>query len=137
MPVIINGVRVVRSLEPVPGRPRFNAALKELAPLISQIRAQGHHGISEIADCLNAQGVQTLKGKPFSYTTMQRILHRLKRLGLGDGLRTVSQAASRRPSRPRPSLESRQREMASVLASMRREHPASKAGLHEPSSKPQ
>jgi len=53
MPVIIH-----RTPTPPPARPakprsqQFNDAVRELAPIIAEIRKAGHHSIGDIAVCL-------------------------------------------------------------------------------------
>jgi hypothetical protein len=94
MPVTINGVLQAPRVEKVPGRPRYNAAVRKLVPLIAEARKNGHYGISAIAKYLNDQGVHAPSGGSFCYTTMQGILHRLERLGIADGPRSLSEVTS-------------------------------------------
>jgi len=77
---------------PNPQRRRLDDIVKALAPIIVEIRKAGHHGITEIAMCLNDKGLLAPSGGPFTYETTRRILKHIKLLGLGGGPRTKSAA---------------------------------------------
>ena len=78
----------------------FDSAVKELAPSIAKFRSAGFRDIRKLAKQLNGAGLTAPSGKPFSYGTLRRVLIRQAELHLGQGPRTVSTAASQRPSRP-------------------------------------
>jgi len=84
---------------PTPQGRRLDDTVKALAPFITKIRNAGHHGVAEIAMCLNDRGMLAPSGGPFTYETTRRILKRLKLLGLGDGPRTKSAAMVARAER--------------------------------------
>jgi hypothetical protein len=65
-------------------------------------------------EALNHQGIAAPTGGVFTYGATHRVLHRLKRLGLGEGPRTVSEAASARLSLPRGGGKSGSRMVAWV-----------------------
>jgi recombinase-like protein len=132
MPVIICGTPFVPKKKPIPGRPRYNEAIKKLVPAIEEARKNGHYGVQEIADYLNDKGITAPNGRRFTYTTLHRILKRLGELGLTKGPRSVSEGASARRYRPRRARSS----SAPVLASILREHPNALEGLRIPGSKP-
>jgi hypothetical protein len=139
MPVTINGIPLASRVKPIPGRSSYNARIAKFAPLIAEARENGHHSIEEIAQYLNGKKNLAPTGRPFSYTTMQRIIHRLCDMGLADPPRTVSQALWARPSTPRPSLESRRESMRrtdATLARLLRENPELMKELNMPGTKP-
>ena len=72
----------------------FDAAITELAPAVASIQADGFCGIQQIADRLNNMGLATPTGRSFSLTTTNRILKRLKEMGLAAG--PLTSAGSRR-----------------------------------------
>lgn len=58
MPVIIHRPQTsAPELRPRPRRRRLDDAVRALAPVIAEIRKAGHHGIVEIAMCLNDKGL--------------------------------------------------------------------------------
>jgi hypothetical protein len=84
-----------------PGRGgHFDRQVMALAPEINTLQLAGLRDIRKLAQRLNAAGFRAPSGKPFAYSTMRRFLRRKKELQLGEGPRTVSAAASRRPPRP-------------------------------------
>lgn len=102
MPVIINGVLFTPPPKPkAPGRPSYNEKIKKLPPAINEARENGHLGIREMVNYLNARGVLTPSGKPFSYSTLRDILMRLEELRVIDGPRSISEAGSNRRCGPR------------------------------------
>jgi hypothetical protein len=78
----------------------FDSAVKELAPSIAKFQSAGCRDIRKLAKQLNDAGLTAPSGRPFSYSTLRRVLIRQAELHLGQGPRTVSTAASQRPSRP-------------------------------------
>ena len=82
--------------KPRPSRRRSDEAARTLAPVIAEIRKGGHHGVAEIAKCLNERGLRATSGEPYSYETTRKRLKAIERLGLGEGPRTASQALSAR-----------------------------------------
>jgi hypothetical protein len=102
MPVMFCGTPVVATKKPVLGRKSYNKAIKKLTPYIAEARKNGRYGIQEIADYLNEKGIKAPSGQTFTYTTLNRAIDRLWKMGLTDASRTVSEAVSARPSRPRP-----------------------------------
>ena len=132
MPVTICGTPSVPKKKPMLGRPRYNEAIKKLAPAIEEARKNGHYGVQEIADYLNDKGITAPNGRRFSYTTLHRILERLEELGLTEGPRSVSEGASARRYRPRrPRISG-----ARVFADLLRARPDLLKGLRMPGSKP-
>jgi hypothetical protein len=100
MPVIIRS-----SSKPVPPRGRrgqFNAVVRELAPIVVEIRNDGVQDVRGIAKCLNERGIIAPSGRPFAYTSTLRVLKRLEQLRLGPGPRSLSAAATARLSNPSP-----------------------------------
>jgi hypothetical protein len=126
MPIIVKrppGVGPPPAAPSPPGslrRGRSECVARQLAPIIAEIRDAGHHGIAEIAKCLNERGVRAPSGGPFAYETTRRILKEVERLGLGAGPRTASAALSARHERKRA-------RQAAVLAQLQarreRQHP--------------
>jgi hypothetical protein len=80
---------------------RSDEAARALAPVIAEIRKAGHHGVAEIAKCLNERGLRASSGGPYSYETTRKTLKAIERLGLGEGPRTASQALSARHEKKR------------------------------------
>jgi hypothetical protein len=60
----------------------FDSAIQEIAPTIADLQSGECPAIHELAEQLNAVGLLAPSGKPFSYTTMRRVLIRLAQLGL-------------------------------------------------------
>jgi hypothetical protein len=79
----------------------FNAAVRRLAAHIAAVREERARSVEEIMTALNARGIPAPNGKAFTYGTTFRVLKRLKKLGLGEGPRSVSQANSARIFVPR------------------------------------
>lgn len=106
MPVKIN----VRSAEyHAANDSRFDAAVRRLAPVISQLREDSaRRSTRKLADRLNDLGQHAPNGKPISPSTMRRILERLPELHLGEGPSDRKRAASDRtmPYRYRPGRQS-------------------------------
>jgi len=123
MPVVIHRPPLPPQLQTPPNHNskhwQLDDAAHALAPIIVEIRKAGHHGIAEIAMCLNAKGLVAPSGGPFTYETTRRILKRIKLLGLGDGPRTKSAAMLVRAEKDR---ERRLREFAEDLARRTRKH---------------
>src|SRR5712692_5845445 len=118
MPVII-----CRSLKAMPvghRRVQFNAAVRELAPVIAQIRSNGVHDVRGIAKCLNEHGVTAPSGRPFAYTSMLRVLRRLEQVHPGPG--SLSSAATARPPNLRPRRKPTSLAVKRALARIAREH---------------
>jgi hypothetical protein len=130
MPVTINGAPL-RAPKVSPRSQPYNAAVRKLAPLISEIRVEGHVATHEIMNALNDRGVAAAGGGRFTYGTTYRVLVRLEQLGLGPGPRTVSAAVSARPYTPRLGSS---RSAARALTQIVRKHPELLVGLHEPGS---
>jgi hypothetical protein len=85
-----------------PNRSRaFNRYVRDIAAEIAIVRAAGNYEVAKIASALNERGIRAPSGGPLTFTTMYRILKRVKRLGLGPGPLSVGQALNRRPSIPR------------------------------------
>jgi hypothetical protein len=80
---------------------RSDGAARALAPIIAEIRKAGHHGVAEIAKCLNERGLRASGGGPYSYETTRKRLKAIERLALGEGPRTVSEALSARHEKKR------------------------------------
>jgi hypothetical protein len=88
---------------------RFDAAVRRLAPVISELREDhARRSTRKLADLLNGMGQQGPNGKPITPSTMRRILERLPELHLGEGPSNRSRAASdrRTPYRYRPGRQS-------------------------------
>jgi hypothetical protein len=85
---------------------RFDAAVRRLAPLISELRKDtARRSTRKLAERLNAMGQAGPNGKPLTSSTMRRILLRLPELHLGEGPSDRSTAASdRRLTRYYPRL---------------------------------
>jgi hypothetical protein len=73
----------------------FNAAVRELRPVIAVIRKEGHESVEAIMNALNAGSIKAPNGKKFSYGTTYRVLRRLEQLRLADGPRSIVDVASR------------------------------------------
>src|SRR6266849_1963890 len=100
MPIIIHSNS---KATPVSGRRRkFNASVRELAPVIAQIRSNGVHDVRGIAKCLNDHGVTAPSGRPFAYTSTLRVLRRLEQLHLRLGPSSLAYADTALPSNLRP-----------------------------------
>jgi hypothetical protein len=84
-----------------PRHRRSDEAARALAPVIAEIQKAGHHGVAEIAKCLNERGLRASSGGPYSYETTRKRLKAIERLGLGPGPRTASQALSARHDKQR------------------------------------
>lgn len=101
-------VMIIRSEGRPPREPNrsqpFNAAVRRLAPHIAAVRKEGAKSVEEIMTALNVRGIPAPNGKAFTYGTTFRVLKRLKKLGLGEGPRSVSQANSARIFVPRRRL---------------------------------
>jgi hypothetical protein len=108
-------------------RQRREDTAKELAHVIKEVREAGHHSNAEIAKCLNERGLRAPSGGLFSPETTRRILNDIKRLGLGHGPRTVSQALTdrhrERREREKVELDRVMKEVEELKAQRRREHP--------------
>jgi len=100
----------------IPGRLNYNTKLARLVPAIEEARENGHRSTQAIAQFLNTKGVRAPSRRQFTYTTLNRILVRLAKLGLAKGPRSVSAAASARPAMPRASRVSRLAETARARA---------------------
>src|SRR6266702_3907409 len=103
MPVFLNGILVPPTTKPMPmptpGRRSYNEDIKKLVPVMGEARKNGHYGIRAMVDYLNAKGVTAPNGRRWSYTTLHTALERLEALGAIEGPRSISAAASARPSR--------------------------------------
>ena len=88
-------------------RQRREKTARELVHLIKEAREASHQSNAEIAKCLNEKGFRAPRGGRLSPEATRRILNDIKRLGLGDGPRTVSQAltARHRKTREREAME--------------------------------
>ena len=99
MPVIIRGIK-----KQVPVRTgrggAFDTAVKELALSIAKFQSAECRDIRKLAEQLNGAGLMAPSGRPFSYSTLRRVLIRQAELKLGPGPRTQSVAGNQRPSRP-------------------------------------
>ena len=99
---------------------RSDEAARALAPVIAEIRKAGHHGVAEIAKCLNERGLRSSSGGPYSYETTRKRLKAIERLGLGEGPRTASQALSARHDKQRAAEAIK---WAEIRERREREHP--------------
>jgi hypothetical protein len=108
---------------PTPGRRSYNEDIKKLVPVIEDARKNGHHGIRVMVDHLNAKGVTTPNGRRWSYTTLHTALERLEALGEIKGPRSISAAASARPSRPGLGRAASRRALIAAAKRIIREHP--------------
>jgi hypothetical protein len=107
------------STSPHPRSRRRDDVIRDLAPIIAEIRKAGHHGNAEIAKRLNEKGLRAPSGGPFSPETTRRIQKEIKRRGLGPGPRTVSAALSARADKDR---ERRLRKFAEDVAQRTRKN---------------
>jgi hypothetical protein len=127
MPVFLNGVLVTPTTKPIPkptsGRRSYNEDIKTLVPVIEDARKNGNYGIRAIVDYLNAKGVTAPSGRRWSYTTLHTALERLEALGATEGPRSISAAASARPSRPRLGRAASRRALIAAAKQIIREHP--------------
>jgi hypothetical protein len=78
----------------------FDAMIATLAPAINGLRSAGIHDIRKLAASLNDAGIPAPSGRPFTYSTLRRVLVRMRQLHLGSGPRTLAAAATQRPARP-------------------------------------
>jgi hypothetical protein len=101
-------------------RQRREDAARTLAPVIAEIRRAGHHGNAEIAKHLNERGLRAPSGGRFSPETTRKIQQDIKKMGLGDGSRTVSEALSARHKRERARMIAK---LAEIREMRTREHP--------------
>ena len=108
------------STTPRPRRRRSDEAARALAPAIAEIRKAGHHGVAEIAKCLNERGLRAPSGAPYSYETTRKRMKAIERLGLGERPRTVSEALSARHDKQRAAEAIK---WAEIRARREREHP--------------
>jgi hypothetical protein len=76
----------------------FDLAVRNLAPIIAELRSAGIRDVRQLAEHLNARGLSAPSGHLFSYGTMHRILVRLEKLRLGDG--PQSRSCNRRSPKP-------------------------------------
>jgi hypothetical protein len=123
MPIVIKRPPRMASPTPTtprPSRRRSDEAARTLAPVIAEIRKAGHHGVAEIAKCLNERGLRASSGEPYSYETTRRRLKDIKRLDLGEGPRTASQALSARHDRERAREAAK---LTEIRERRKREHP--------------
>ena len=95
MPVVINRTSTARPVSP--RKRQFDAAVKELAPIIIGIRNGGVRDVRGIMRTLHEQGVKAPNAQCFSYGRTLRVLKRIAELRLGEGPRTRSAAATARP----------------------------------------
>ncbi|WCS25231.1 resolvase [Methylobacterium sp. NMS14P] len=51
-----------------------------LAPVVTELKAEGHSSVRKLADAMNARGVPTERGGPWHVTGVQRLLKRIKTL---------------------------------------------------------
>jgi hypothetical protein len=130
MSVTINDPLSKPKGKPIPGRPSYNEAIKKLVPAIKEAREKGHYGVREMADYLNSKGISAPSGRPFSYTTLHDILERLWELGVTEGTRPISEAASKRRYRFRRGRST----SGPALTALRREQPELLKGLRMPGS---
>ncbi len=121
------------SAPPSSYRQRRGDLIRDLAPIISEIRKAGYHSNAEIAERLNAIGLRAPTGGAFSTETTRRIQKEIKLLGLGNGPRTVSAALEARAAKNRARAAV---VFAEIEARRRREHPEWFEGIHDPTSKP-
>jgi hypothetical protein len=77
-------------------RKHFDAWVVTLAPMIRELQSEKILNVSKLAKRLNFEGFNTPSGRPFTYSTMYRILQRAKELGVAEGPRSLSTAASNR-----------------------------------------
>jgi hypothetical protein len=108
----------------------FDQAVEALVPMIKQFRSEGSSNIRELAKRLNAAGRVAPSGRPFTYTTMRRVLKRMNELHLGPGPRSLSTAASQRTPRPYQPRRNYKRLFANGLKKL------SAAGKQDASSSP-
>jgi hypothetical protein len=80
-------------------RAAFDRDVVLLAPLIIEARSKGVQSKEALTEWLNADCRATAIRKSFNPTGVLRIVRRLAVLGLGPGLRSLSDAASQRPYR--------------------------------------
>jgi hypothetical protein len=120
MPVIINGTPMPPTAPPPRRHSLDDEVVRELAPIIAEIRKAADHRIWRIAMRLEEFGILGPSGVSFTYETTRRILKRIKSLGLGDGPQTVSAALRARHARERARHAM---ELAELEARMKREHP--------------
>jgi hypothetical protein len=108
-------------------RQRREEATKELAHVIKKAREAGHRSNAEIAKWLDEKGFRAPRGGGLSPEATRRILNDIKRSGLGDGPRTVSQALTDRHRKTRERLATEfvkaLKEVNELKAQKRREHP--------------
>ena len=75
----------------------LDATARRLAPIIEKLREKkGRGSTRKLVQSINEIGMVGPKGKPLNYGTMRRILQRMPKLGLGEGLRSQSRAANDR-----------------------------------------
>jgi hypothetical protein len=101
-------------------RKHFEACVQKLVPIIRELRAAGVKDIRTFMERLNAMGIAAPNGGPFSYGTMLRVWERAKALGLDEGPRSQSKAASERPYRFTSNFlkAAKQKEMTKLLAAL-------------------
>jgi hypothetical protein len=102
-------------------RKHFDAYVAKIVPIIVKQRGEGVKDIRSLVQRLNAEGIPAPSGGTFSYGTTRRVLLRAKELGLADGPRSLSSAASQRPykARTRGSMSAKQKEaLAKLLAAL-------------------
>ncbi len=108
-------------------RRRLNGAATDLAPIIAEIKQEGHHSNAEIAKRLNELKLKAPSGGPFTLETTRRLQLRIKALGLGGGPRSVSDALKERHRMRREKenveLERILKEVNELKAQQRRENP--------------
>ncbi len=116
-------------------RAQYNAAVTKLAPAFAELHAQGIYGNVRLTDALNALELVAPSGNLFKPSTTGDILKRLKKLGLGDGPRSLSEAARARlpndSSKPRST--GRGSTPAEELARLGRYEKSDEVELSEPS----
>jgi hypothetical protein len=122
MPVIIRGIKKQSPVRTGRGG-AFDTAVTELVPSIAKLRAAGCRDIRKLVQQLSSAGITAPSGRPFSYSTLRRVLMRQAELKLGPGPRTQSVAAGG----PRPSERY-------IRASIARNIRASKAAMQLSSS---
>ena len=74
----------------------FERAVRRLAPIIEQLRAEGPRDIESLKFKLNRMGVAAPSRPRFSLDSVRRVLVRMNELGLGDGPQKKSDAMSKR-----------------------------------------
>ncbi len=96
---------------------------RKLAPILAELRDNEIEGTEEIMKALDARGILSRSGKPWTFGATHRLKWRVYELGLGPKPRSGSQFVSSRSLPPRASRQSSRVAGRKAFAELNRAHP--------------